>query len=81
MTQLHFGVKQLKIDRTMGVLYSFGWNHVKYANMEGFCRDSHIYHMTQNSSNKKFWRIAPWQEKLADWLFSTVNQLRQSASG
>ena len=28
MTQLHFGVKQLKIDRTMGVLYSFGWNHV-----------------------------------------------------
>ena len=41
MTQLHFGVKQLKIDRTMGVLYSFGWNHVKYANMEGFRRDSH----------------------------------------
>ena len=26
----------------MGVLHSFLLNHVKYANMEGFCRDSHI---------------------------------------
>ena len=38
---IHFGVKQLKIGRTMGVLYSFVWDHVNYANMEGFCRDSH----------------------------------------
>ena len=43
MIQLHFGVKQLKIGKTMGVLHSSTWNYVKYANMEGFCRDSHIY--------------------------------------
>ena len=42
MIQVHFGVKQLKIGKTMGVLYSFAWNYVKYANMEGFHRDSHI---------------------------------------
>ena len=29
----------------MGVLHSFVWDHVKFANMEGFCRDSHIYVM------------------------------------
>ena len=44
MNQLHFGVKQWKIDRTMSVLYLFVWNYVKYANMEGFCRDSHKCH-------------------------------------
>ena len=27
----------------MGVLHLFVWNYVKYANMEGFRRDSHIY--------------------------------------
>ena len=42
MNQLHCGVKQLKIGKTRGVLHSFVWNHVKYANMEGFRRDSHI---------------------------------------
>ena len=42
MIQLHVGVKQLKIGKTMGVIYSFAWNNVKYANMEGFRRDSHI---------------------------------------
>ena len=42
MIQLHFEVKQLKILKTMGVLHSFVWNFVKYANMEGFHRDSHI---------------------------------------
>ena len=26
----------------MGVLHSFAWNYVKYANMNGFCRDSHM---------------------------------------
>ena len=35
MNQLHFGVKQLKIERSVDVLYSFVWNHVKYTNMEG----------------------------------------------
>ena len=30
MIQLHFGVKQLNIDKTMGVLYSFEWNHVTW---------------------------------------------------
>ena len=33
----------MKIAETMGVLHSFTWNYVRYANMEGFCRDSHIY--------------------------------------
>ena len=33
----------MKIGETMGVLHSFAWNYVKYANMEGFRRDSHIY--------------------------------------
>ena len=42
MIQLHFGVKQLKIGKAMGVLHLFAWNYVKYANMEGFRRDSHI---------------------------------------
>ena len=32
----HFGVKQLKIGKTMGVLHSFAWYYAKYANMEGF---------------------------------------------
>ena len=36
MIQLHFGLKQLKIGKTMGVLNSSAWNYVKYANMEGF---------------------------------------------
>ena len=27
----------------MSVLYSFVWSHVKYANMEGFRRQSHAY--------------------------------------
>ena len=40
MIQLHFGVKQLKIGKTISVLHSFVCNYVKYANMEGFCRDS-----------------------------------------
>ena len=43
MIQLHFGAKQMKIGETMGSLHSFTWNYVKYANMEGFRRDSHIY--------------------------------------
>ena len=43
MIQLHVGVKQMKIGETMGSLHSFAWNYVKYANMEGFRRDSHIY--------------------------------------
>ena len=38
MIQVHSGVKQLKIGKTMGVLHPFAWNYVKYANMhmEGF---------------------------------------------
>ena len=42
-TELHFGVKHLKIDKSMCVLYSFVWNYVKYTNTEGFCRDSHKF--------------------------------------
>ena len=33
----------MNIGETMNILYSFAWNYVKYANMEGFRRDSHIY--------------------------------------
>ena len=43
MIWLHFGIKQMEIDKTMDALHPFAWNYVKYANMEGFCRDSHIY--------------------------------------
>ena len=32
----------MKIGESIGVLISFTWNYVKYANMEGFHRDSHI---------------------------------------
>ena len=42
MIQLHFDVKQLKIGKTVDVLHSCVSNYVKYANMEGFRRDSHI---------------------------------------
>ena len=42
MIQLHFDFKQMKIGESMGVLRLFALNYVKYANMEGFCRDSHI---------------------------------------
>ena len=42
MIQLHFGVKQLKVGKTMGVLHSFVWNYVKYANMEGFHRNNQV---------------------------------------
>ena len=31
----------MKIGESMGVLHSFTWNYVKYANMEGFRRDSY----------------------------------------
>ena len=43
MIQRHVGVKQKKIGETVGALHSFAWNYVKYANMEGFRWDSHIY--------------------------------------
>ena len=33
----------MKISENVGVLHSFNWNYVKYTNMEGFCRDSHIF--------------------------------------
>ena len=42
MIQLHFGAKQTKLGKSMDVLHSFAWNYVKYTNMVGFCRDSHI---------------------------------------
>ena len=42
MIQLHFGAKQLKIDKTMCVLHSFVQNYVKYANTEDFHKNSHI---------------------------------------
>ena len=36
----------MKIGETMGVLDSFAWNYVKYANMKGFRRDSHNNYVT-----------------------------------
>ena len=42
MIQLHFCAKQLKIDKTMGVLHSFVQNYVKYSNTEDFRKNSHI---------------------------------------
>ena len=42
MIQLLFSIKQMKIENIMGVLHSFVWIYVKYANMEGFHRDSHL---------------------------------------
>ena len=40
MIQLRCRVKQLKIGKTIH-LHSFVLNYIKYANIEGFCRDSH----------------------------------------
>ena len=56
MIQLHFGVKQLKIGKTVGVLHAFVVNYVKYANMEGFHRDSHINvcYVSMNIGEVKF---------------------------
>ena len=45
MIQLQFSIKQMNMHRIklcMGALHSFVWTYVKYANMEGFRRDSHI---------------------------------------
>ena len=42
MIKLHFGVEQLRVGKAIGILQSFVWNCVKYANIEGFYRDSHI---------------------------------------
>ena len=42
MIKLHFGVKQLRIGKTIRILQSFVWNCVKYANKEGTHKDSHI---------------------------------------
>ena len=39
----------MKTDESMGVLNSFTWTYVKYANMEGVHRDSHNYH--KNAAN------------------------------
>ena len=51
MIQLYFGVKQLKIGKTIGGLHLFVWNYVKYTNMKGFHRDSHIYQLNMDSYN------------------------------
>ena len=40
--KLHFAVKQMKLDECIGILHSLIYNYVKFANMEGFRRDSHI---------------------------------------
>ena len=42
MIYLHFGVKQLKISESLDVFHLFAWSCIKYVNMEGFRRDSHI---------------------------------------
>ena len=42
MIQLHFNIKQLKMDETIRILQLFVWNYVKYANMKGFRRAGHI---------------------------------------
>ena len=34
----------MKIGEIMDVLHLFTWDYVKYANMEDFRRDSHIYY-------------------------------------
>ena len=60
MVQLHFGIKQLKICKTR-VLHSFVWNYVKYFNMEGFHRDSHIYRKISNVSRYEFTSIAAYK--------------------
>ena len=43
MIQLHVDVNQLNTGKSTGILHLFAWNYVNYANMEDFCRDSHIY--------------------------------------
>ena len=40
MIKIHFGIKQIKIGESMGVIHTFAWNYVKYVNMEGFRRHS-----------------------------------------
>ena len=50
MIQLHFSINQMKIAETMGALHSFMWTYVKYTNMEGFHRDSHILTLIYYSS-------------------------------
>ena len=34
----------MKMGETIGILHSLALTYVKYANMEGFHRDSHIYY-------------------------------------
>ena len=51
MIYLHFGVKQLIIRKIIGVLQSFVCNYVKYVNVEGFCRDSHINTVLEKGSS------------------------------
>ena len=46
MNQLHFGIKQLKIGKTMGVLYLFASNHVNMLTGGGFCRVKSITYVT-----------------------------------
>ena len=40
---VHCGVKQLRIGKSIGILQSSVWNCVKYVNLEGSHRDSHIH--------------------------------------
>ena len=63
--QLHFGVKQLRMGKTTGVLHSLVRNNVKDANIEGFHRISRI-HDGHSLSSIALWKHIYLQKELND---------------
>ena len=62
MNQLHFGVKQLKIGKTRGVLDSFVYNHVNMLTWRVF---------TETVTYVNFSSL--YESLLATWLFDYLN--------
>ena len=63
----------------MGVLNSSAWNYVKYVNMEGFCRDSHISRLTvvsREAKKKQHARTSSGQRDHYSELFTRMAALK-----
>ena len=68
----------MKIGETMGVLHSFAWNYVKYANMEDFRRDSHKWSIAASLQKWPFYQCCytvQWSSWL--WKFYYINKRQQ----
>ena len=76
MIQVHFGIKQSKIGKRIGVLCIFVWNYVNYANMESFCRDSHILYLKHHAYETSW--IRNLMKSTKTWLQQKLKTIQYS---